>query len=81
MRFLQACRYQSYDTALPRNKSEWYILGNNSTDILKGVFNMINRKITKDPRYSKEMEPALLSESALAKEWLSPEEVEAWKDL
>ena len=26
-------------------------------------------------------EPALLSESALAKEWLSAEEDEAWKDL
>ena len=27
------------------------------------------------------METAILSESALAKEWLSPEEDEAWKDL
>ena len=26
-------------------------------------------------------ETALLSESSLAKEWLSPEEDEAWKDL
>lgn len=27
------------------------------------------------------METALLSESALSKDWLSPEEDEAWKDL
>ena len=26
-------------------------------------------------------EPALLSQEALAKDWLSPEEDEAWKDL
>ncbi len=30
---------------------------------------------------SERLETALLSESALAREWLSPEEDEAWKDL
>jgi len=29
----------------------------------------------------KRMETAMLSESVLAKDWLSPEEDEAWKDL
>ena len=32
-------------------------------------------------KYSKGMETYLLSVSALAKDWLRPEEDEAWKDL
>ena len=32
-------------------------------------------------KYSEGMETYLLSESALAKDWLRPEEDEAWKDL
>ena len=32
-------------------------------------------------KYSEGMETYLLSESALAKDWLRPEEDEAWRDL
>lgn len=32
-------------------------------------------------KYSEGMETYLLSESALAKDWLLPEEDEAWRDL
>ncbi len=43
-----------------------------STDI-------INEMTTKE--FDSKMETALLSESVLAREWISPEEDEAWKDL
>ncbi|MDQ1313751.1 MAG: hypothetical protein QG605_2290 [Euryarchaeota archaeon] len=35
----------------------------------------------KEKASKKRMETALLSESVLAREWLSPEEDETWKDL
>jgi hypothetical protein len=35
----------------------------------------------KDKSRKKKLETAILSESALAKDWLSPEEDEAWKNL
>ena len=35
----------------------------------------------KDKATKKRMEAAILSESVLARDWLSPEEDEAWKDL
>ncbi len=35
----------------------------------------------KDKAMKKRMEDAVLSESVLARDWLSPEEDEAWKDL
>jgi hypothetical protein len=41
----------------------------------------LKRKIIADIKYTETMETALLSESALAKDWLTPEEDEAWKDL
>ncbi len=37
--------------------------------------------LVKEKASKKRMETALLSESVLAREWLSPEEDEAWKDL
>ncbi len=35
----------------------------------------------KEQIYLEILDTALLSEKALSKEWLSPEEDEAWKDL
>lgn len=49
---------------------------------IKGKFRGASkRKIVADIKYAEKLETALLSESALAKDWLTPEEDEAWKDL
>ena len=54
-------------------------------DILKEIEDRfggaLKRKIMEDIQYAEAMETAFLSESALAKDWLCPEEDEAWKDL
>lgn len=41
----------------------------------------LKQKLIRELKYVETLEPALLSESALAEDWLTPEEDEAWKDL
>lgn len=41
----------------------------------------LKQKIIDDIKYAEVIETALQSESALAKDWLTPEEDEAWRDL
>lgn len=41
----------------------------------------LKQKLIRELRHVETIEPALLSESALAEDWLTPEEDEAWKDL
>jgi hypothetical protein len=41
----------------------------------------LKQKLISDLKHVGKIETALLSESALAKDWLTPEEDEAWKDL
>jgi len=45
-------------------------------DMKTKELNLLKLKISKN-----EMETVILSESVLAKDWLSPEEDEAWKNL
>ena len=41
----------------------------------------LKQKLVRELKHIETIETALLSESALAKDWLTPEEDEAWKDL
>lgn len=51
-------------------------------DILKNIKDKFGKKLKpEDIKYYEKMETAFLSESALAKDWMTPEEDEAWKDL
>jgi hypothetical protein len=50
--------------------------------VIEGKFGgALKQKLISDIRHAETIETALLSESALAKDWLTPEEDEAWKDL
>ncbi len=46
-------------------------------DVVKALFDIVNSIDTK----KRVSEITLLSEAALAEDWLSPEDEEAWKDL
>lgn len=54
-------------------------------DILRVIENQfsgaLKQKLIRDLEHARTIETALLSESSLAKDWLTPEEDEAWKDL
>jgi len=54
-------------------------------DILKVIEDQfsgaLKQKLVRELKHIETIETALLSESALAKDWLTPEEDEAWKDL
>jgi hypothetical protein len=58
----------------PLNQGSFSLLGQHSKDDVKNILIMMWNILTN-------MEPAFLSESALAKDWLTPEEHNAWKDL
>ncbi len=50
-----------------------------SEDKLQEVIDFV--RFLKLSRQEEKLEPALLSETSLAKDWLNPEEDEAWSDL
>jgi len=57
-------------------------LDDNVENILNNMKDKFGKKLNReDIEYYEKMETAFLSESALAKDWLTPEEDEAWKDL
>lgn len=56
-------------------------IGDLLKDITEKFRGSLKQKIIDNIKYTESIETVLLSESSLAKEWLTDEEAEAWKDL
>lgn len=56
----------------------WFMFGRRFAQ-MEQIYDFVN--FLKRKRIKANMEPALLSESSLRKDWISAEEDEAWQDL